>query len=793
MNTRHLLLALLAAILSLPACAVTCPGNATWCDDFEHGTERWPSKDLAASGATVQSQNGSGNHVLVLNGQGVPLLASEPVAQVKDAYFVEARMRPVSNAVTSSTGGQAYLIARYQDDNNWLGASLSINVDRQRLAVDLVKMQHGKLLKLKQSGKDAGPNGSFYTVRLDVAGGALVLYLNGEMLVSATDSSPFEGRIGLLAKGQSVEFDDVRIGAAASKPVRLALARVMDRVSLQLGDAPQSYQVLAFSGKDRLTLPLSALSSNASIAGVVVEDGKLVFTAKRPGLTTIAVSSQADANVATYITVRVDPAFTSSSQQYALQGKVRPASHADEVPVDTHLQIEFDQAPTLGQGGSVRIYRASDNALVDIIRVGEDIDEIGYEGQELKRVVRFRPIRIDGRTVTIQPHSARLAYGMAYYIAVDVGVFVNASLAGQAFTGLGQAAGWSFSTRKLAPSGTSLTVDDDGPADFRTVQGALNHAMRYLSRAEPVSIRIANGRYEQLLYLRGKDNITLRGESRDGVILQAYNDDGNNPGTGVSQGLLTPSVTGGRSVFLIEDADMLMLDTLTLVNTAVRAKSVGAQAETLVFSSDRGRLVAQHVNFFSEQDTIQVKGYSWFYRSLIAGNVDFIWGANRAALFEESEIRSVGDSANPGKGGGYVVQARTVAASEPGFVFLNSRLTHGNGPGQNDVLPGTAYLARQGPSTTWDSVSFIHCMMDKHIAPAGWLTPRPESAQAQPGAGWGEYGSMDINGKPLDVSQRLPGHTLTEQQVATRFASRRLVFADFDNGKGWNPSPSDSK
>ncbi|MFZ6766902.1 pectinesterase family protein [Undibacterium sp. Di26W] len=806
MNTRHLLLALLAAILSFPACAGTCPGNASWCDDFENGAGRWLSKgtgasDVAASDLIIRSQDGSNNHVLVLSGQGGPLLVSDPAAQVNGAYFVEARLRPVASAATA--GGQGYLIARYQDDNNWLGASVSVNRDRQRLAVDLVKMQNGKLLRLKQSGKDAGPNGSFYTIRLEVAGDALVLYLNGEMLVSATDSSQFEGRIGLLAKGQSVEFDDVRIGigagtgtgagATASKPVRLALARMMDRVSLQLGEVPQPYPVLAFSGKDKLTLSLSALSSDASIVGVVVEDGKLVFTAKRPGLATIVVSSQADANVATYIAVRVDPAFTTSSQQYVLQGKVKPAAHAEDVPVDTPLQMEFDQVPTLGQSGSVRIYRTADNALVDVIRVGDDIDEIGYEGQELKRVVRFRPIRIDGKTVTIQAHNARLAYGTAYYIAIDAGVFVNASLAGQAFTGLGQSAAWGFSTRKQAPSGTSLTVDADGLADFRTVQGALNHAMRYLSRSEPVSIHIANGRYDQLLYLRGKDNITLRGESRDGVILQAYNDDGNNPGTGVSQGPMTPSITGGRSVFLIEDADLLTLDTLTLINTAVRAKSVGAQAETLVFSSDRGRLVVQHASFFSEQDTIQVKGYSWFYRSLIAGNVDFIWGANRAALFEESEIRSVGDSANPGKGGGYVVQARTVAANEAGFVFLNSRLTHGNGPGQNDVLPGTTYLARQGPPSTWDSVSFIHCMMDKHIAPVGWLTPRPESVQAQPGAGWGEYGSMDINGKPLDVSQRLPGHTLTEQQVAARFANRRLVFASFDNGKGWNPSPSDSK
>ncbi|MES2038952.1 MAG: pectinesterase family protein [Pseudomonadota bacterium] len=793
MKISHLLLAVLANVYALHTHAATCPGGASWCEDFENGATHWVSKVPGTSDAKVRSQDGSSNHVLLLSGQGSSLLVSTSASEAIPGgdYFVEARVRPIAS--TTAADGQAYLLARYQDDSNWLAASLGMQRDKQKLFIELVKMQNGKLSRLKQSAKELGPEGSFYTLRLDVAGDLLTLYLNGELLSTATDASPFERRIGLLAKGQGFEFDDVRSGVAADKPLRIGLARMNDRVSLQAGDAPLHYAARVIAGKNKPAMPITALSSAPGIASVAVKDSEIILTALNPGTATITVSSQVDTNVATYLAVSVTPAFTTSAQSYALQGKVSPAAHAEDVPPDTPLQIVFDQAPGLGQGGSVHIFRASDNALVDVIRLGDDIDEIGYAGQEFKRVLRYKPIRVDGKTVTIKPHNARLAYGTEYYIAVDAGVFINASLGGQVFAGLGRAAGWTFSTRKAAPSGNKLTVDDDGPADFRTVQGALNHVMRTMSRTEAVTIHIANGRYDQLLYLKGKDNLTLRGESRDGVILQAYNDDGNNPGTGISQGPYTPFITGGRSVLLIEDADLLTLDTLTLVNTAVRARSKGAQAETLVFNSDRGRLVARNASFFSEQDTIQVKGYSWFYRSLIAGNVDFIWGGNRVALFEESEIRSVGDSANPGKGGGYIVQARTVAADEAGFVFLNSRLTHGPGPGQNDVLPGTAYLARQGPPSTWDKVIFIHCRMDTHIAPVGWLLAKPESAQAQPGAGWGEYGSMDINGKPLDVSQRSPAHTLTEKQVAERFASRRQIFASFDNGKGWNPSPSDSR
>lgn len=464
----------------------------------------------------------------------------------------------------------------------------------------------------------------------------------------------------------------------------------------------------------------------------------------------------------------------------APQWKVYPTARAADVQVDTPLRIVFDKPPVLGAEGAVRIFRVADRALVDELRPGEDVDAIGNAQQEYKRVVRYSPITVQGATATIRPHNAKLDYGTEYEVVIDAGVFTSASIAP-----------WTFRTRAAAPTGNRLSVDDDGPADFRTVQGALNHAMRQTSRAAPVSIRIANGRYDQLLYLRGKDNITLQGESRDGVILEATNNDGINPGTGAGRGPLTPAANGGRSVFLIEDADMVTLTNLTLINNTVRAHSKGGQAETLVFSSDRGRLVARDASFFSEQDTIQVKGYSWFYRTLIAGNVDFIWGGNRAALFEDSEIRTVGDSAHAG-GGGYIVQARTVAAGEPGFVFLNSRLTHGPGPLGNDVPVGKAYLARQGPPATWDNVSFINCRMDSHIAPQGWAPKKPQTPEAKPGAGWGEFGSMDLAGRPLDLSQRTPGHVLTAEQVAARFGSRQQIFNSFDDGKGWTPAEETS-
>jgi pectin methylesterase-like acyl-CoA thioesterase len=476
------------------------------------------------------------------------------------------------------------------------------------------------------------------------------------------------------------------------------------------------------------------------------------------------------------IATRVGPAFSVPAGGYPLAGKAMPAT--GDVQVDTPLQLHFDTAPTLGIDGSVRIYRAADDVLVDVIRAGSDVNEIGASPDGVRRVLRYTPIEVDGATVTIHPHDARLAYATQYYVLVDANLFQRATLAGRPFAGIGKQAGWRFRTRAHAPASSRLTVAASGPADFRTVQGALDHAMRSMRRAAPVTIAVAAGRYTDMLYLRSKDNVTLRGASRDGTVIAVRNSNGLNPGAGGGQAADAPGVGGGRSVLLVEDADLLHIDRLGIVNTTWRGKPQGGQAEAINFASE-GRLIATDANFVSEQDTVLVSGWAWFYRSLIAGNVDFIWGYNRATLFEEDEIRSVGDSAGASKGG-YIVQARTRSRDEPGFVFLNSRLTHGPGPAGNDVPPGSTALARPG---TWDNVSYIACRMDDHIAAAGW------SGEPHGGAGWYEYRSMDMAGKPLDLSRRRGGTVLTADQAA-RFSSRTRVFAGFDNGKGWNPAPT---
>jgi pectin methylesterase-like acyl-CoA thioesterase/lysophospholipase L1-like esterase len=741
------------------ASQAACPGGAFWCEDFAQ-----------ASASQVLLLRGDGNPVLM------PAAATSP--HTDKAYYVEARLRPLElTGGASGTARRGYLIARYADERHWLGFGLEFTPGSRRLGIEIVRMEDGTLKPIRKASAEIGAPGSFYTVRLDIDGSALTLSVNGSRIMGGEEPSLPAGRIGAVAQGGDFALDDLRIGDPHLPPARLGLVHTNNRLSLQAGEGRQRYPVRLLSHQGIAKTRFTASSSDPAVAAARVDGDALVVTPLTPGQATIAVVSADDNNVAVSLDTSVGPAFaTTATAGPKLDGRILPAVQARDVQVDTLLQLRFDHAPTLSAGGAVRIYRARDGALVDVIRAGNDTNVIGASPDGVKRVVRYDPIQVEGTSVSIQPHDGRLAYDTEYYVLVDAGLFKGASLAGAPFAGIGKPAGWRFRTRAHAPTGHVLSVDDDGPADFRTVQGALDHAMGKIPRAEPVTIRIANGRYGSLLYLRGKENLTLHGESRDGAVIAVRNSDGLNPGSGSGQAADAPGASGGRSVFLIEDADLVRLENLTVVNTTLRDKPLGGQAEAINFASE-GRFIATDASFISEQDTILVRGWSWFYHTLIAGNVDFIWGGNRAALFEESEIRSLGN----GSRGGYIVQARTPGKEDPGFVFLNSRLTHGPGPSGDDVPAGSTTLARPGTATTWDKVSYINCRIDGHIGARGW------SGEPRGGAGWYEFNSMDMAGRPLELSQRAGGRVLSPEQAA-QFASREKVFAGYDGGKGWNPS-----
>lgn len=523
----------------------------------------------------------------------------------------------------------------------------------------------------------------------------------------------------------------------------------------------------------------------------------------------------------------------------AAPGDLVPANGAPAAHQDTRLQLRFDAPPEIGTAGQIRVYRG-DGALVDTIDIGgaavyaggetqaryapanTEIDRIGNRVPHLRqwRFVHYRPITVQGRIATIQLHDNVLDWGTGYTVTIDDGV-LRGRRGGAEFRGIA-GGGWRFTTRAAPASPIAVTVDDDGPADFRTVQGALNWQMTQGCTTCPhaaadKSILIRRGTYSGMLFLRDVNRLTIRGESRGGTVVRAENWDAFNPGTGASRPqpgtALSPIgrdpalgtrrvLGGGRSVLLVEDSDALRLTRFTLQNGHVKEAGAASQAEALYFNAstrDGSRLAATAMNFLSTQDTVQVKGWVWIYDSLIAGDVDFVWGSPYAMLIEASEIRTIADTVQP-ELGGYVFQSRAVRGY-PGFVVLRSRLTAGPG-----VPKGATYLARSAgraraagfctaAPTGWplvdanlfcDAIAYIDTRMGAHIAPAGWfVTPPPNLA---PGAheGWREWGSRAADGSPLSLERRDPqGGTADLSALATRGG----VFRQWNDGAGWTPQP----
>ena len=370
------------------------------------------------------------------------------------------------------------------------------------------------------------------------------------------------------------------------------------------------------------------------------------------------------------------------------------------------------------------------------------------------RIVHYTPLRVKGKTLEIKLHNEALSFGESYYVTVD------ASVAGKA---VGKD-DMPF-TVKATPSGSTLKVAADGSGDFCTMQGALSYVST-LKKDDAVTVEIGEGTYQELLFLRNKNNVTIKGTSRDKSVIAYPNNDSYETGSGGSVSA-KPSrdasigKSGGRSVFLVESCDNLVLENLTIENTYSIPSHKG-QAETIYFNSNY-KLTVENCSLISWQDTFLCKGKVWVHKSLIAGHVDYIWGYPEACLFEDCEIRS--------RAGGYLIQARVPSVSNKGFVFLNCKLTAESG-----VKDGSMYLARSGgDAKVYDNVVFVNCTMGPVIAASGWHTnkaPNPSTPTAT--SGWREYGSVDPSGKAV-TGHNASGKVLTAAE-AEPYSTRQSVL-----------------
>lgn len=256
-------------------------------------------------------------------------------------------------------------------------------------------------------------------------------------------------------------------------------------------------------------------------------------------------------------------------------------------------------------------------------------------------------------------------------------------------------------------------VAADGSGTHRSVQAALDALpAQAAGDGKRWLIQIQPGRYVEQLCAQGRAPFTLRGDP--GTPSRVTLSHSLHAALPQSQTKANPCMAHGRpevgtagsaSVALL--GDNIQLVGLSIRNDALEAvrqgqgypagsgETGGAQAVALLLEGDR--LLLDQVELWGHQDTFYARrppgslGRMLVRRSLIAGDVDFIFG-NARLVIDQSRILSRAGRRGPGEGG--IVFAPSTAPGERyGFLVTHSELA-----GEPGLSPASVALGR-----AWDA------------------------------------------------------------------------------------------
>jgi len=301
---------------------------------------------------------------------------------------------------------------------------------------------------------------------------------------------------------------------------------------------------------------------------------------------------------------------------------------------------------------------------------------------------------------------------------------------------------------KAAPSFSEtvrLTVAPDGSGDYRTIQEAVMAVRDFMQVRATIFIK--NGIYhEKLVVPSQKTNITLLGESKEGVVISYgdYSGDADKHSTYTSH---TVRIQGND--FTAEN--------ITFENSA------GPVGQAVALHVEGDRATFRNCRMLGHQDTLflGVENSRQYYADCyIEGTTDFIFGAS-TAVFDRCELHSKRDS--------YITAASTTPRQPYGYVFLNCRLTAA--PEAKKV-----YLGR--PWRPHARVVFIATEMGAHITPTGWDNWRNPANEKT--AYYAEYKST---GPGTNAAQRVPWARQLTPKEAKRYRLQRI----FAGAEPWMP------
>lgn len=206
----------LAVALALVIAASGCEGRATvayqspppsataasWTFDTDAPGSVPPGAEIFSGSWVVRAEadaTSKPNALCQIGSAEFPAIALGP--SVYGDVSVTLRFKPISGKTDQAAG----IIARVQDNANYY----ILRANALEANVNLYKYAGGRRSAIKDGGVKVA-SGQWQELRLEVAGDRLRGFLNGQLVVEATDGTYNAGRVGLWTKADSVTcFDDI--------------------------------------------------------------------------------------------------------------------------------------------------------------------------------------------------------------------------------------------------------------------------------------------------------------------------------------------------------------------------------------------------------------------------------------------------------------------------------------------------------------------------------------------------------------------------------------------------------
>ncbi len=509
------------------------------------------------------------------------------------------------------------------------------------------------------------------------------------------------------------------------------------------------------------------------------KNGNLISPAVNSTATnaTFTIASATPADMASYSCTITNQAGTTNTITVTLTVNstmspvaLTPANGATGVCYDTPLYVTFDRAPLTRNAGTIKIYNVT-NSVTPVDTLDMSLNSaISQNGTGIPSYlvnvqprtiagaayVTF-PVMITSNTAAIYPHGGVMTSNQTYYVTIDAGVFTDTN--GAWFTGITNSATWQFTTKPAGPlAGTNyVVVATDGTADFCTVQGAVDFLPNFTgTTASNRVIYLRKGKCVEIVNVPvGKNNLTIRGESRQESLLSYPNSN-----------LINPS---SHTVMVLHvRANDIAIENLKLTNSVPQG---GSQSFALMVETGAKRFICNNADVDSYQDTILVNtidNNAYFYKSLVQGDVDFIWGGGNC-YFTNCELREL-------RTGGIYFQPRTPAGSN-GMAVVKCQLTRLNGTNASGSNFTNCLFARALGNTN-SNVGLIYCNIDTNVVQTGWTAS--EISDVGLALRWWEYGNSNLDGTLPAVYNGIQLPNNDPRLLLTLNASNWLY--------GWTPS-----